>query len=112
MSALILAGVAAVTPPLRGHMEHAQDEHPVARTLAVLMHPDHQKAFIFMAALTCAGFCVFPYISPYMVNNVGMTDKQLGWIYFCGGLCTLFSMNWVGRWADRAGKLRVFVITL
>ena len=64
-----------------------------------------------MAALTCAGFCVFPYISPYMVANVGLTEPQLRWIYLCGGLCTLFTMNWVGRWADRSGKLRVFVIT-
>jgi predicted MFS family arabinose efflux permease len=111
LSALILLGVALVTPPLRGHMEHAQDEHPVARTLAVMLHPDHQKAFVFMAALTCAGFCVFPYISPYMVANVGLTEPQLRWIYLCGGLCTLFTMNWVGRWADRSGKLRVFVIT-
>jgi predicted MFS family arabinose efflux permease len=34
----------------------------------------------------------------------------LPFIYLTGGLCTLFSMNWIGRWADRAGKLRVFTI--
>jgi predicted MFS family arabinose efflux permease len=37
-----------------------------------------------------------------------LTEKQLPFIYLTGGLCTFFSMNWVGRWADRAGKLRVF----
>jgi DHA1 family inner membrane transport protein len=46
-----------------------------------------------------------------MVDNVGLTEKQLPWIYLCGGLCTVFSMNWVGRWSDRYGKLKVFVIT-
>lgn len=110
VSAVVLVIAAAVTPPLRGHMEHRTDEHPIARTWAVLIHPDHQKAFLFMAVLTCAGFCVFPYISTYMVANVGLTEKQLPWIYLCGGLCTLFSMNWIGRWSDRAGKLRVFTI--
>ncbi|MDB6108638.1 MAG: hypothetical protein JWR69_388, partial [Pedosphaera sp.] len=65
----------------------------------------------FMAALTCAGFCVFPYIATYMVANVGLTEKQLPLIYLFGGLCTFFSMNWVGRWSDRSGKMRVFTIT-
>ncbi len=110
VSAIILIVAAVITPPLRGHMEHATDEHPVARTWAVMVHPDHQKAYLFMAALTCAGFMIFPPMPTYMVFNVGLTEKQLGLIYLCGGLCTLFSMNWIGRWADRAGKLKVFTI--
>jgi predicted MFS family arabinose efflux permease len=111
LCAVVLVVAAAITPPLRGHLEHLTEEHPVKRAWAVLVHPDHQKAYVFMAALTFASFCVFPYIPTYMVSNVGLTEKQLPWIYLCGGLCTVFSMNWVGRWADRSGKLRVFTIT-
>ncbi|MDB6018655.1 MAG: sugar transporter [Pedosphaera sp.] len=110
VSAVIVAVAAYITPSLRGHMEHRRDEHPVARTWAVMVHPDHQKAFVFMSLLTCAGFCIFPYISNYMVGNVGVTRGQLKWIYLVGGVATLFSMNWVGRWSDRSGKLRVFTI--
>jgi predicted MFS family arabinose efflux permease len=67
-------------------------------------------AFLFMAVLTCAGFTIFPTLATYMVYNVGLTEKQLPFIYLAGGLCTLFSMNWVGGWADRTGKLRVFTL--
>jgi MFS transporter, DHA1 family, inner membrane transport protein len=49
-------------------------------------------------------------MATYMVYNVGLTERQLPFIYLTGGLFTLFSMNLVGRWADRAGKLRVFTI--
>jgi predicted MFS family arabinose efflux permease len=111
LSAAILVVVACITPPLRDHLRHAADEHPVARTWAVMTHPDHQKAYTLMAVLTCAGFFVFPFIADFMVDNVGLTRQQLRWIYLCGGLCTLFSMNWVGRWSDRSGKLRVFTLT-
>ncbi len=45
-----------------------------------------------------------------MVLNVGLTEKQLPLIYLAGGLFTVFSMNWIGRWSDRAGKLRVFTV--
>jgi predicted MFS family arabinose efflux permease len=104
----ILIAVARYAPPMRGHLEHARDEHPAARMLAVLAEPSHQMAFVFMGVLTCASFMIFPNLATYMVYNVGMTEKQLPFIYLAGGLCTFFSMNWIGRWADRTGKLRVF----
>jgi predicted MFS family arabinose efflux permease len=110
LSLIVLCAAAWVMPSLRSHLARVHDEHPVARTLAVLGHTDHQMAFLFMALLTFTGFVVFPNIANYMVLNVGLTEKQLPLIYLAGGLCTVFSMNWIGRWADRSGKLRVFVL--
>jgi predicted MFS family arabinose efflux permease len=110
LSALILILVFRFVPTLRDHLAHYPEQHAVTRMLAVLMEPNHQMAFLFMAVLTCAGFAIFPNLATYMVYNVGLTEKQLPFIYLAGGLCTLFSMNWIGRWADRAGKLRVFTL--
>ncbi len=110
LSAGIFVAVARVMPSLRGHLEHAQDQQALARVWAVLIHPKHQMAFLFMAVLTCTGFFIFPFLSNYMVANAGLTETELPLIYLSGGLCTLFSMNWVGRWADRAGKRRVFTL--
>jgi predicted MFS family arabinose efflux permease len=106
----ILLAVVVFVPSLRGHLQHGRGEHPAARMWAVLIEPNHQMAFVFMASLTCAGLTVFTEMPNYMVANVGMTEKQLPLLYLGGGLCTVFSMNWIGRWADRAGKLRVFTI--
>jgi DHA1 family inner membrane transport protein len=75
-----------------------------------MMHPDHQKAFLFMAVLTCASFMVFPFVPAYMNFNIGFSETQLAWIYVCGGSATFFSMTLIGRWADRSGKLRVFTL--
>ena len=106
----ILLAVALRVPSLRGHLQHARDHHPVARLWAVLIEPNHQLAFVFMAALTCAGLTIFTNLATYMEFNVGLSDEQLPLIYLTGGICTVFSMNWIGRWADRAGKLRVFTL--
>lgn len=110
ISVPILIAVFRHVPPLRGHLDHAKEEHPAARMMAVLMEPNHQMAFLFMAVLTCAGFTIFPTLATYMVYNVGLTEKQLPFIYLAGGSCTFFSMNWIGRWADRTGKQRVFIL--
>jgi predicted MFS family arabinose efflux permease len=108
LSLIILAVAARVMPSLRGHLHAAQETHPFARTIAVLARTDHQMAFLFMALLTFTGFLIFPNLANYMVMNVGMTEHQLPLIYLVGGLCTFFTMNWIGKWSDRAGKPRVF----
>src|SRR5581483_1891978 len=110
LSFIILAASARVLPPLRGHLLHAAGRHPVARMLSVLSHPDHQMAFLFMALLSVTGFAIFPNIANYMVWNVGLTERQLPLIYLAGGVATVFSLNWIGRWSDRSGKLRVFTL--
>jgi len=106
----IIAAAFVWIPSLRGHLLHARESHPVARVWAILIEPNHQMAFVFMAFLTVAGMTVFTNMANYMVANVGLTNGQLPYIYLTGGICTVFSMNWIGRWADRAGKLRVFTI--
>jgi predicted MFS family arabinose efflux permease len=65
LSVLILIASAYVLPPLRAHLQHARNQHPVARMLAVLGRPDHQMAFLFMAVLSFTGFIVFPNIANY-----------------------------------------------
>jgi len=110
LSVVILAILIRVMPSLRSHLAHLSEEPPTARMLAILSGPAHQKAFLFMGMLTFTGFVVFPYLPKYFVANVGLTEKQLPWIYVFGGFCTMFRMNWIGRWADRCGKKRVFTL--
>jgi len=109
LSAAILVVLSRVMPSLRPHLAHLREEPPTARMLAILSGPAHQKAFLFMGMLTFTGFVVFPYLPKYLVANAGLTEKQLPLIYICGGACTMFSMNLIGRWADRAGKRPVFI---
>jgi predicted MFS family arabinose efflux permease len=110
LSVIIIAVLIPVMPTLRSHLAHLREEPPITRMIAILSAPNHQKAFLFMGLLTFTGFIVFPYLPKYLVSNVGLTEKQLPWIYIAGGCCTVFSMNWIGRWADRSGKRRVFIL--
>lgn len=83
----------------------------IAGTLrAVLGVPNHWRAFALMAALMLAGFSVIPFLSPFMVHNVGLKEADLPLIYFCGGLATLFTAPLIGRLADRHGKARVLAV--
>lgn len=72
--------------------------------------PNQLRALLLMILLMFGQFTVIPFLSPYMVANVGFTEKQLTWIYLLGGGVTIFSSPMIGKWADRAGKLKVFTV--
>jgi predicted MFS family arabinose efflux permease len=106
----VLIAIATIMPSLRGHIDRFATQPPAQLMAAILSERSNRRALMFMAMLICTGFCVFPFLATYMVKNVGLTEQQLPLIYLCGGICTLVSMNLIGRWADRSGKRRVFTI--
>jgi predicted MFS family arabinose efflux permease len=67
-------------------------------------------AMLMMFCLVFSQFSVISFISPYMVTNVGFREDQLFLIYLVGGTCTIFSMPYVGKMADKIGLQKVFTI--
>jgi predicted MFS family arabinose efflux permease len=111
VSLAILFFAARHVPRLRHHVRHAQGRSAIAQLAEVIGRRNHLRAFALVAMLTLGAFSVIPFISPYMVANVGLTLAELPLIYLVGGLMTLFTARLIGRLADRHGKRRVFVVT-
>jgi len=82
--------------------------HPLRSLVETFSYANHLNAFALIVALMIGSFTVFPYLSPYLVSNVGMTEEQLPLVYIAGGGLTLFAAPVVGRLADRYGKLTVY----
>lgn len=110
LCALILPAAIWLLPRSDKHLRADGTESPGQRVLAVVANANHLRALSLMAALTVSGFMVVPFISEYLVRNVGVTEPQLKYNFLCGGLCTLFSMNLIGRLADMYGRRRVFTV--
>ncbi len=111
--ALAIGGIPALVlapfglPPLNAHVGklHA---HPLRSLVETFSHTSHLNAFALMIMLMIGSFTVFPYLSPYLVANVGMSEQQLPLVYIAGGGLTLFAAPIIGRLADRCGKLTIF----
>ena len=97
-------------PPMRSHLKAARARNPFAQAAEVFREPNHRKAFLFSVILFFSGFSVIPFISPYMVANVGVAESQLPLLYLVGGACTLFAVRLSGRMTDLHGKLRIFTL--
>ncbi len=94
-------------PPLNSHVGKVHT-HPLRSVVETFSHVNHLNAFALIVALMVGSFILFPYLSPYLVANVGMTEEQLPLVYIAGGGLTLFAAPIIGRLADRYGKLIVF----
>ncbi len=100
-----------VLPPLRGHLTRRRADGVRAvldRLVKVLLHPTHLRAYALMTALVMSTFVIIPFLSIYLVNNVGRSMAELPYVWLCGGAGTLLTTTPVGVIADRWGKLPVF----
>jgi DHA1 family inner membrane transport protein len=104
---LVWVGNFFVLPSLRDHLAHG---HPPASLVRLAMEPNHMLAYTFSISLVFGSFTIVPFLADSLVANAGQKVENLKYVYLVAGLATLVSMNVVGRWADRAGKLRVFRI--
>lgn len=98
-------------PSLTVHRTHAakdQDRKQLLRSFAA--NPNVRYALLLTFCLMVAGFTVVPFISDYLVFNVGLNKEDLLYTYFFGGLATAVSGPLVGKLADIYGKQKVFVI--
>lgn len=76
----------------------------------VLSHSNHWRAYIYMFLMIMGGFTVIPYITLYSTLNLKFPETMLPWLYLAGGAFTFFTSQWIGKLADKYGKVRVFRI--
>jgi predicted MFS family arabinose efflux permease len=95
-------------PSLTRHLERPRHGSVLMQIAAVAKEPAHVAAFAYMAFMMMSSFTVIPYVALYMTSNVGMSDKFLTVMYLCGGAATFVTAPWIGRLADRHGKLPTF----
>jgi predicted MFS family arabinose efflux permease len=105
---LFIAVGARVLPELRHHISAEKQAHPFAPMFAVLLDANHLRALAFSALLIFSGFTVIPYITLYAVQNVGIPQRDIPFIYLAGGAATLVTARLIGYLADLHGKVEIY----
>ena len=106
-SLLVLALAARLLPRLRGHLT-AQRPGALVEIYDTVRRPVHLRALALIMLLVVGAFLVVPYLPTSLVDNVGISESRLPWVYVVGGCAALFSSPVVGRLADRMGRLALY----
>jgi len=108
---LILFGIWKWVPKMNKHVQIKTNRiTPFALIASVAKEANLRLALLLMMTIMLGNFIVTPFISPYMVANVGFTEKELTYIYLFGGLLTIFTSPWIGKLSDRFGPKKVYII--
>lgn len=96
--------------PVTGHLALQTSHSAFGHLWGTLRRADYQTGFLAIALLSIGGFMLMPFGSAFLINNVGITPKQLPVVYLATGISSLVVMPLVGRLADRYGRFRLFAI--
>jgi DHA1 family inner membrane transport protein len=97
-------------PNLNAHTQAAKNSNVLDVLRNILSNANQRKAITLMMVVMFGHFSIIPFLSPYMVSNVGFQESQLSLIYLCGGLLTIVSSPYIGKWSDKYGKSNIFTI--
>ena len=70
------------------------------------------KALLLGFLIVLGHFMIIPFITPYLIRNVGFSDSTIPLVYMIGGGFTIFTAPFFGRLTDRLGAVKIFNILL
>jgi predicted MFS family arabinose efflux permease len=111
LAALTVVQIYFFVPSMRGHLLKTAQSISTPQFLKSIFQNKNQMLALLMSSMLVFGqFSIIPFLSAYMVNNVGFTQEQLTYIYLSGGCVTLFTSPLIGRLADKHGRRIVFTV--
>jgi len=104
-------GIWKWVPAMAGHIQSAFDKpSPIVLVKSVAGSANLRLGLLLMMMIMFGNFTVTPFISPYMVANVGFSERELTYIYLFGGFATIFTSPWIGKLSDRHGAKNIYTI--
>lgn len=108
LAAFFWVAAVIILPPVKVDHEPTTLVQNLKNFQKILAQPDYLISFSLTVILAFGVFGIVPFISPYMVKNVGLTERDLPLIYLIGGTCSIISSRIIGRACDRHGSFKVF----
>jgi len=118
---LLIGGVAIVLVPLiiriipqmKTHIKDRKDDETLFSALSkVTKIPIQRSALAFSGLLMMGHFLIIPFINPYLEFNKGFSKNDIPSIYLVGGIGSLLAAVYLGKIADKKGKLNIFSISV
>jgi len=107
---ILLFGIKYI-PSLTAHIKQKTKDYDRMETIRLAFtNREQRNALAFTILLIMGQFTVVSFMTPYYINNVGLSQSDIKWIYLVGGAGTVISGRIVGKWVDKYGRFRIFTI--
>ncbi|HEY8403854.1 MAG TPA: MFS transporter [Flavobacteriales bacterium] len=98
-------------PSITAHIRPKSERFDKFETIRLAFtNREQRSALLFTVLLVLGQFTVISFLTPYYINNVGLAQTDIKWIYLVGGASTVLTGRIIGRWVDTYGRFRMFTI--
>jgi predicted MFS family arabinose efflux permease len=100
-------------PSMTNHIVKENNAGSLFKALTTVCRiPAQRSALIFSGLLMMGHFLIIPFINPYLEFNKGFSKDLTPMIYLVGGIASLLAAIYLGKIADKRGKLAVFSLSV
>jgi predicted MFS family arabinose efflux permease len=108
VSALVGGLIWAYLRPVDEHLVHDPDHSPVRHLIRTVSNRLYLQGFATTGLLSVGGFMLMPFMSVFMVHNLGLPIEKLPLVYMITGAFSILTGPLIGRASDAYGKFKVF----
>lgn len=106
---IILVLIYFYFPSIKAHIEQHEQKPTIKSTIQMLTGDKNQLNALLLGMILVLGhFIIIPFISPYMIRNVGFSQMDVTLTFLFGGLAMVFSSPLIGKLTDIKGVMTVF----
>jgi predicted MFS family arabinose efflux permease len=109
LSILMLTAILLALKPVRAHLDKKTDRSAFHHLLATVKNRNYRIGFMATAFMSLGGYFMMPWGSAFAVNNVGISQKELPFLFMVVGISTFMIMPLIGILADKINKFQLFM---
>lgn len=99
---VVILGVITMLPPMRGHVDEAQEKLNTPRMESALFtRPIVWVSMIAVGSNMGAAFALVPNFATYFVFNLDYPELRISLLYLLGGAVAFFTMRMAGKLSDK-----------
>lgn len=110
ISLITALAVARLLKPVTRHLELKKGVNPFIHLRKTVSNRPYLLPFLTTALLSIGGFMMMPFSTPFIINNVQISQNDLPVIYVVTGIGSMIIMPAIGRLSDKIGKFPTFII--
>jgi predicted MFS family arabinose efflux permease len=114
---LLIIGMSVITTllilqrlkPVTAHINTNVRVNPAKHLKKTIINRSYVLPFVTTAFLSIGGFMIMPFSTPFIINNVGISQNDLPIIYVITGIGSMIILPLIGKISDRFGKFPTFL---
>lgn len=110
LATIVVVAIILLIKPIVEHKNHQTSENLLRRSWRILSMKSYQTGLVFLSIVSISGSMVLPYSATFLVNNVGVMQDELPFVYICTGIATIVILPLIGKLSDQIDKYKMFIL--